>query len=837
MEKILKVCLAVVLLWTSGMLYAQRPGGGKGPGGGPRPEPMGVVKGQLSDSISGDAVQYATVTLIRLRDTTMAGGGITNESGQFHLTKLRPGRYRLHIDFMGYRRTTVRNIRIKPPNWEVDLGALVLAPDMKLLDGVEITAERSFMETAIDRRIYNVDQIGTTKGASAEEVLQTIPSVEVDIDGNVSLRGSGNVTILIDGKPSGLTGSSRQAAVDQIPADAIERVEVITNPSAKFDPDGMAGIINIVLKKNRRDGLTGNVSLGVGTREKYNASAGIAYKTGKVNLYANYSFRYDKRFHEGSTYRENYLFDSTSYLDQYSYGDRLRHSQMIRGGFDWYQSEKNTITLSGRYNYRPRSSEDSIQYRYLNEGQVLTSSSQRSGISDNDSYSYSGLFRWRRDINKAGRNLIFDLSYGPGEGQAVDENQQLDYWADGSLIDNNINQQNTYTSDLNDRWRVQLDYVHPFGDKAKLELGAQSTLRTVDNDFRSESWDPIWSALLSDTALNNRFLYEEDIHAAYAIYGRQFGKVGIQAGLRAEQAFTTSTLVLTDEVFENDYFSLYPSAHLNYELKKNRDLQLSYSRRVNRPRSRTLNPFYSYTDALNLRVGNPFLLPEYIDSYEISYVRREKKVTLTSAVYYKVVHDMIQRIKTVDTLSGVSTTSYQNLSSAENFGLELIGSGQLTEKTSLNGSANFFRTRITDGSEGELNADGYGWNAKLMALSRLGSGWETQVSGRYRSPRPHPQGEISGFYTADVSIKKDILEGKGSLSLRVRDVFNTSQFNFVTSDETFYQISDRKRETRIGYLTFSYRFGKEKKGRRGKRGRGEGGESTEDGGNEELEID
>jgi len=787
--------------------------------------PKGMVEGTVVDSMTGTPIEFASVALIRRSDSSLVTGGITDAAGKIRLEGVPFGRYTLRINFMGYK-TLKRRVQLNKDQSEVRLGSLQLPPNVEIIEGAEVVAERSFMESGIDRKVYNVDQLETNKGASAEEVMQTIPSVEVDLEGNISLRGSENVTVLVDGKPSTLTGGSRQAILAQIPADAIERIEVITNPSAKFDPDGMAGIINIVMKKNRKDGLNGSVSLGVGSRHKYNGNLGIAYKTGKINLSANYSYRYNLRFRSGKTYRETFFTDSTAVLDQYSYADRTGQSHSPSMAIDIDLNKYNTLSASAGVQFSNSSSEDSIQYLYLDNAENLSSKSYRFSNEDGNEFNYNALLRYRKTFKQKGRELVADISYSEGFETESEGNESLFYTSDGAFIDGDPVLQNTYT-DQNNRFAVgQLDYVHPFKNGMKVETGAKSTIRKFDNAFNSESYNAAWQGLVSDSLLNNRFVYEEDIHAIYGIVSQTKDKWGYQLGLRLEQAFTTSTLEYTNEEFKNDYFSAFPSVHIAYERTETSEFQVSYSRRIDRPSLRSLNPFYDYNDPLNLRFGNPFLKPEYIDSYELGYLHRWKKTTLTSSIYYKLTHDQVRRIRTVDNTTGISTTTFQNLDNNTNYGLEFILSGSLGEKWTYNGSANAYYIRL-EGSTNEvdLSNDGYAASFKLSTFGSINKLWDLQLSGFFRTPRPHSQGYVRAMYSGDIAIKRSILKKKGSLSLRLTDVANTRRFSFDSSGNDFTQESTFQRESRVLTFNFSYRFGKQTK-----RGKGGGGRGSSGGG-------
>ncbi|MFT5617855.1 MAG: iron complex outermembrane receptor protein [Arenicella sp.] len=834
MRKCYLLLIAILLYAPS---FAQKGTGGRGKGGKREMPSIGRLVGEIVDE-AGKPVEYATVALMHLRDSSLTGA-ITDAKGKFEITEIKLGRHELKVSFIGYE-TYVQNPIALSPRAEAgidqNLGSIAIKPSAAMIEAVEVSAERDIMEMSLDKKVFNVDKNITATGGSATDVLQNVPSVSVDIDGNVSLRGSENVNILIDGKPSGLTGASRQAILEQIPAATIERIEVITNPSAKYDADGTAGIINIVTKKNGVKGLNGSVTVNVGTRDKYNATGLLNYRKGKWNHSFNYSYRYDPRFREGTNFRENLFLselgtvDSATFLNQVTDGNQNRTSHLFKFGTDYSIDNKNTLSMSVLYNQNSRGRDELINYEFLDGSRATTQLNTRNTEENSDRESVDFNLGYSKDFNKKGQNLSVEMRYSDTWGSQLGE--FVEQYRDGnnnSLPDTTDLVQRNLADNSSNITTIQIDYVNPVSKTKKYEFGYKSILRNILNDFQFEDFDESTQNYIPSALLNNEFDYSEDVHAAYVNYSQGFGKLSLQAGLRAEQTFTQSDLVTTGETFENDYFSLFPSGYLSYNPTDKDEWRIGYSRRVNRPRTRQLNPFRNNSDLQNVREGNPFLLPEYIDSYEVSYARNWDKISLTSTAYWREIHDMIRSFRTVLDDQSI-LRSYVNLSGGRSYGLEMVMSGKVTKWWNLTLSTNVFQSEI-DGSniEADLNNDAFTYSFRMNSNIDLPKDIKLQISTFYRAPFVTTQGEIQAFYSTSLALQRKILKGKGTVNVRLSDVFNNLRFKFdqegtfLDEGTGFTQSSYRKRESRIGYLSFSYRFGKATSKKRRKGGRKGGG--------------
>lgn len=795
--------LAFLVIIAGQSAFAQRPNG-------PRPA-IGILSGTVLDARDESAVEFATITLVAMRDSSIVTGSITDKKGTFLIPAIPLGIYNVKVTFIGYEIKTIGPIRLTPiEDTTRDLGEIMLSPLVNDLEAAEVTADTPYMEMKMDKRVFNVEESWGTTGGSATDIIETLPSVQVDIDGNISLRGSQNVTILIDGKPSALAGTSRQAIMDQIPASSIERIEIITNPSAKYDPDGMSGIINVVLKKNKLAGFNGNVSLTAGTGDQYNGSLGLNYRNNKVNVFTNYSYRYSDRFSRSETNRTTFGADEGDlFLIQNADGGRIGQNHTIMSGVDLYLNPTLTLSASGTLNLGETARQDSVQNLQDYSSGLVLSNFNRFSKSEQNDRGYDLNLGLVKQFKGDQHTWTTDIRYSDAKSDELNTFDNLDYLIGNDVLNIDLPEEYNNSNSTRKTLTAQTDYIHPVHDgDGKIELGYKAIIQELKNDFYGYAQDSISGAYEPQLDRNNSFVYDEQIHGVYATYGRKINRFSFLFGLRAEEVLTTSTLITTNEVFNNDYFSLFPSSHLSYDLTEATQLGLSYSRRINRPRSRQLNPFPNYSNVLSLRKGNPFLLPEYTNSFELAYSIQKGRSNYMISAYLRDVNNVIRRFTTVDT-SGVSTITYENFAGAQNYGIELVINTPINKWWSINASANGYRTK-NDGTnlESDLNNEAYSWSARIMSTMKLKKGLSIQLSGFYRAPELYPQGSFNGFLFSNIALKKSILKNKGSLTLNLRDIFDTREFSFDSYGSGFEEESMRKRESRNLLLTFSYRFGK-----------------------------
>ncbi len=819
--------LSALLCFFSLTILAQAPG--ERPASGP-----GKVFGKVKDASTKKAVEYASVSLIKPGLTRLAGGTTTGTDGSFLIENLAPGNYLVKITFLGYTMYQTDTLRITAEEPLEDLGTVLLKPSSQNLKGAEIVADAPMVVNEIDKRVYNTEKLLSTSGGSAVDILNQIPSVNVDIDGNLSLRGSEGVTVLVDGRPSGITGGSRQAILESIPASSIERIEVITNPNAKYDADGQAGIINVVLKKNKILGMTGSVTLGAGTRGKYNAAANLSYRNKRFNIFGNYSFRRSNTFNNGTSYRTSYLLDSLYQQNTRSEGLNKRMNHMGRLGMDIYINPRNTLGISGGFGYNPGNSVDATFYSFSDSSMVQTNEWYRTSSQDQVRYNYDLNVNFKHQFKKANQELTIDATFN-GNNENEEEAFQNAYldWLNNNSV-RYYQRQRTENLSQNSNFVASIDYTHPFKKNYSLETGVKYTARHNDNDFTNFNYDPLTGEYTVNSYLTNRFVYHEQVYGAYAQMAKSYNKFGYKLGMRVEETLINTDLVTTQSKNSRNYFSWFPSVFLSYKFNDKNDIKLNYSRRISRPGFRQLNTFTSFSDPLNLQTGNPMLNPEYTNSFEFSYSYGGKKYSISPTIYYRYTTNVISRYRTVNS-DGVSITSFQNFNEAHSAGFELTARMEFFKWWYMMPNANLYYYQINGTNFGAgLRNWSIGGMGRILTGFKITSWMEAQATYGFWWAPAAPQGRPKPVQGLDLGLKADVLKKKLSINLSLQDVFNTRRFALDGGDATFVNTFSRKRETRILNLSLTYKFGKQDfSSRKNRKGGGDGGGDMNNGGGED----
>lgn len=768
------------------------------------------VSGKALDAVTNKPVEYASVVLLHKPDSSVAYGMYTASNGSFSFATVPPGDYVLRITFMGYDKLE-KALSVTSSKPAVSLGALRLHAGGKVLSTVEVKAEKPAFSMQIDRQVFDAGSLVTADGGTGTDILKNIPSVEVDIDDNISLRGK-SVTVYVDGKPSPF--GDAKTALQMIPAETIDRVEVINNPSAKFEAQGGGGIINIVLKKDKAIGYNVMFNAGVATRGQVNGSANASLRLRRFNFFANYYGRYGTQAGSGFSNRQNLVPDSsnTSYFTQVNRSNNSDGSNGGRLGLDYYLDEHNTITVSEGINFNNGDNENHILLNYLDaEKQTL-----RSGNRNNSSSYYSPNnntnINFRHTTDKQNEELTAYLSYSNNKGSNNSQYYTL-YEKPGSSAENPDQQSNTGSSQ-NQFWNLQADYTTPLGKKGKFETGVKGTSRKNENDYNAllYNWDS--QQYEKSEQLSNTYEYKEDIYAGYANLASAFGNLGYQVGVRVEQAHLKGYSFSRDTSVNNRFFNVFPSVFLKYNLPNNQNQSLifNYATRVDRPGFDQLLPYTNNSDPQNLRIGNPELQPSITHKFEMNYSRYfpDSRDFLNTGVYYSQANDDIDRISTLDTTTGVTTTRPMNLATDQDWGGNLTYQLHIFRWWDVTSNLNMEYSRLTGPDNmASLSNEYLTYGVNVNSNLRLPARFNIQLQGHYRSPRILPQGTFKAMNGMDLGIRKEMLKNNAlAISLNISDLLNTQQYSQHYETDAFIQDYDRKRTTRFIRLNLRYRFGK-----------------------------
>lgn len=767
------------------------------------PPSIGKVYGKILDASTKKGVEYATITVQRAMDSSNVTGGVSDGKGIYLIEKLMPGSYWLKVSFIGYTTTYSRQFSINRETQEVDMGVLELKISSKAIKEAEVIADKSLYENSIDKKIFNVEKDLVSTGGSATDVLKNIPSIQVDIDGKISLRGSENVTILIDGKPSGLSGPNKEAILAQLPASSIQHIEVITNPTAKYDVEGMGGIINIITKKDKRKGFNGMATVSTGTNGSFNPSLNFNYRTEKFNVFGNTGLRHDNRLSTGFV-DQHYLLPTWKYsYHSTNSGQSLNNGMNLKAGLDWYISPYSTLSFSGAANKRTEDKEDFNDYAFSNNLDSVYRKYGTNSTTDEAGHNMDFNLDFTHTFNPEGRQISASANYSTDAREVA----LMQYSGLRSSNQNNVlfkeakNSTNFFTT------TQQTDYVHPFNKNFKLETGFKNTYRMHDGEQSTTLFTDSSSKI--DSRYTDHFIYTQDVPAAYAMITSIHEKIDFNVGLRAEDDFTKGQSVTRGETNKTQLLSLFPSGYVRLKSGYGNEVKLSYGRRTNRPDSRAINPAIDNTDTLNLRSGNPYLKPEFISSYDVSVKKLMKSYSVSASVYYRHTTNMINRYRNVDTITGVGLVTMKNYLSADNLGLEGSFNYYLGKKGNITASGNLFKNKVDASNiESNINSEAFNWNVRLNAALRLSKTTSIQLNGNYMAPMTTPKSTMKGMSGIDIGFKQDLFKGKGSLGCNIGDILNTRSFLLHNEGLYYYTDMERKRQSRIATFTFSYRFGK-----------------------------
>lgn len=805
MKKKMSIVLAGMLLCFAPDMFAN--------------ETDGKIKGIVMDGELGGPLEFVTVQVKAKGSDKIVQGSVTGSDGNYTIGGLKKGEYVVTFSYIGYEEVS-KNISISSDNQILSLGELTLAEDTNQLGEVEVVAKRPQMRFEIDRKVFDATQDIAAEGGSASDLLSNIPSVEVDNEGSVSLRGNSSVTIWINGKASGLTADNQADILDMMPAGDIKQVEVITNPSARYSPEGTAGIINIILKDDRKPGYYGSVKVGADTDGGYQASGNINYSSSKVDAYANLNYRNREFKGGGITSRLNTT--DNSFLDQTNDSKRQHNNWFGRFGATWHITKSDDLAFNVTGMTGGGDNSENIHYNSIDSQKNTIYTSDRITNGDSDMKMYNLELNY---VHKFSENSNIDLMVSNNQWRRDGMNifRQSTVYTDPSQTANPLYQ--TQENDIKDKtWEVQADYTNKISDMARIEAGYKGTFQRnaspVDTYTGTTAED-----IRQDESLYNRFLYNQDVHALYMTYGGKWDKLSYQAGLRGEYWRVDTRSLDFDqefngkasETFEKDYFKLFPSAFISYALPKNNELQVNYTRRLRRPWGGQLNSFRNISDASNISFGNPELTPEYSHSFELNYIKSwESGHTLSLSGYYRSTDDVIQRIRFLNTEDNVMYTTSENVAKSQASGLEIVGKDKLFKILDLTTTVNLYYSKLDgfsylpQGAETPVIGDtdeSFAWNVRMIANLSLPWGVSLQGTGNYNSKQLMAQGHREPNYSVDLGLRKSFLSDKLTLSINARDLLDSRKFRTVTAGDGFWQDSENWRGGRRVGFTLTYNFG------------------------------
>ena len=813
-----KTTFMLLLLGACSLLFAQRPQG--------RPNFQKIkISGSVVDKTTQEPLEYATITLKNNRRPDVLQGGITSADGSFDIAVF-PGKYTVTIEYISFEKIILEEVVIREPK---DFGTFELTESDNALDEVEVIAEKTEVEIRLDKRVYNVGKDITVRGGSVSDVMDNIPSVSVDVEGNISLRGNDNVRILINGKPSGLVGLSGPEGLRQLPAESIERVEVVTSPSARYEASGTAGILNIILKKQDLLGINGSVNLNAGLPTTVGGNATLNWRTKKLNIFSTTSLRDSKSLGGGIFESEN--FSPVRFVEEDRDYNRRRKSFFINLGGEYYFDENTSLTLSGFIRRSNNTSDNSTEIRNLDNLGNLTDRFGRYQDEEEKDNSQQFTANYTKKFDDKGHELIIEFQH---ETSTEDES---DYAENTQTFD-----QESFTLENQKRSLLQIDYVWPIDENTQFELGYRGNLSEQETDY--QVYDFLTAGRNQNTDLTNFLGFTQNVHAAYTQFGKKVGKFSYLAGLRMEKTHIEIDQRTSNEYNEKDYTDWFPTLNLSYEFSEQENITLGYSRRIRRPRSWSLNPFQSLTSLTFFRQGNPDLDPSYSNLVDLGYLKRWEKFTFNGSVYYQKATQVIERIteatgEFVEVSSDplVELPSFRstsiNLSENNRTGTEFTLTYNPKRKVRISGNFNIFNSETIGSYNGiPLDRKIVSWFARVNSSFPLAFGVDTQLRAFYRGPNANAQTESQGIFSLSGALNKTILNKKGTLSFRASDIFNSRRRKSTTETDTFRNYTEFQWRQPSYILTFTYRINERDMDRRKRRSN----DNNQNGGGEDFEF-
>jgi len=776
--------------------------------------PKGKIKGTVVDEQSREPLEYATVALFNAFNDSLLTGTVTDYLGHFKIDQPDPGRYYVDITFIGFEKSRSDIFSVSVQEENINLGNISLTPLSSMLGEVEIVSKSAPVEYRIDKKVINVDKQITAAGGTAVNVLENIPSVQVDVEGNVSLRGSTGFTVLIDGKPTILEPSD---ALRQIPAGSIENIEIITNPSAKYEPDGATGIINIITKKNYLDGLSGIVNLDVGNYERYGGDFQLSYRVNKFNFIVGANYNTHPRPGKEVSKRNTISNDTVFYVNSSGDASRGHTSKSIRAGIEYNPTKFDYVSIAGRFGNWNMERTANLLYETYNQPGA-------------DYYNYNSNDQTFRGGNYYSLDAVYQHDFKTTDSLNPD-GKSMQLFSNGSALHNiklessfrhrkndeyTINELRTLTDSVtsgrknvekgpSQNLRINLDYVLPLNGNNKFESGVQARFDRSTDITELYNLDPFTGEFIIDEDYSNNSEYLRNIFALYALYAGRWNNFGYQAGLRGEYTYRTVSSTGEDDT-KIDRWDYFPTVHLSYNLPLDQQLMASYSRRIDRPRGWYLEPFLTWQNEFNVRQGNPALKPEYIDSFDIGYLKKLGDNFISLEGYYRITHNKIERFRSVYT-EDVILTTFENVGEDYSLGSEIMLNFSIFRWWDMNISGNYYYYRIVGSlEEQDFKRSSNNWSSRFNNTFTITDNILFQINSRYNSGSVTAQGTRSGYYTIDAAMKLNFFQKRLAVNLQLRDILGTSKREYTSEGGDFYQYSIYEPSAPIFIVTLTYRF-------------------------------
>ena len=771
----------------------------------------GDLRGRVVSGAGAAPVGTATVEVTRLGAVIIAGRASTASDGTFRLQGLRPGRYRVRVRAIGFTPRELPIVAIGAATPGVDIGIVTLAAAALELQAVAVTGQQREVQLAPDRNTYVVRDMPTTRGGTALDVLRNVPAVDVDIDNVVSLRGNAGVVVQINGRPSPLKPAQLGNFLAQLPADVVESVEVIPNPSARDDPTGVAGIINIVLKQRADAGRSGGVTIAGGTTGAAQLGANMGYQAGPLSLYGSYGFFRDNRPRTDAIRRTNLLSAPVTYLDEAAVRTQTQHGHTLTGNAGYQLGTHDELSLETVYTTRVEDESYGINYRDLNAARALTGLSDRLTQSTNHRFNVDATLGYKHGFADKGHKLSSEVRVFRAQESGPSSIAARSFTLDGTPIGASDLENQAALEHPDENW-LKVDYTRPLAKFLRLETGYKGSLQRFHTTLDTQVYDTLQAAYRPDSSRISNFTYDQLVHAAYGMLDAQRGRFLLQGGVRVEHAATQFHLRTLGATYDNAYNSVFPSALVAYNLDDARQVKLSYSTRIRRPDDTDqLDPTPQYLDPLNISRGNPLLKPEYIRSLELGLQRTANRTTVQVTPFYRHTLDAVRTLRTIDS-TGVATRTFANVASSDAYGTDAtvaVSGGRLS---GFAGASVFRQVSNAANLAPGLSARTFGWTARTNATFHVSGTLDLQTLLSYQAPLTVEQGRISSRTRVSLAARQKLMQDQMSVTLRVIDPFNSSRETSTTIDPRFYQVTDRRRMIRGLLLSINRTFGTPTKG-------------------------